>query len=175
MPSIVLVDTSQISLFIPTNKYALQINGRYWEIQIFSTQFSTPCILMENSERFKYFSTQFSMPCILMEDKWQNYFFNPTIQYALYIPGRNVKDILIYTHNYVRPVYSWHIRDSLTYWSQQLSTPYIFLGDKRQIFLSIPTIRNALYIPGRYVTDLLISPHNSVCPECSLQIRNRFN
>jgi hypothetical protein len=35
--------------------------------------------------------------------------------------------------------------------------PCIFITDMRQIYIFLPTINYALHIPGRYVTDLLIS------------------
>ena len=87
------------------------------------------------------------------------------------------------------------LRDSFTYFSTQLRMPCIFLEDTGQIYLFIPpikyaeerqiclsnptikyamyspgiyasdllflpTIKYALYIPISYVTDFLISPHN---------------
>ena len=40
--------------------------------------------------------------------------------------------------------------------------PCIFLAEKRQIYLFIPTFKYALYIPGRYVTDLFFSSQLSM-------------
>ena len=50
--------------------------------------------------------------------------------------------------------------ERFNYFSKQLSMPCIFLVDTWQNYLFLPTINNALYIPRRYVTVIIISPTN---------------
>jgi hypothetical protein len=63
---------------------------------------------------------------------------------------------MIYPDQLIMPLYTWQIRDRFTYLSPQLSMLCIFLADPSQIYF-FPTIKYPLYIPGIYVTDLLIS------------------
>ena len=72
------------------------------------------------------------------------------------------------------PVFSWKIRDCFFCFSPQQGMLWMFMTDTWHIHLFLPASYYALYIPGRYVTDSSISPHNLVRPECSCQVRDRF-
>ena len=84
------------------------------------------------------------MPCIFVAVTRHMYIFLHTINYALRIPGRYEKGLLISPHKYVCHEYSWQIRDRFTYLSTQLSTPCLLMYVTRQIYLFLPTIKYAL-------------------------------
>ena len=134
MPCIFLADVRHIYLFLHTIKYALYISGTYVTDLHVSPKLSMPWNLRQISDIFKYLSV--------------------TIIYALNNPVRYATKLRIYPHYYVCPAYSWHKRHRFTYFSPQISMPSIYA---RFVY---PTITYALYIHGRYVSDLLISQHN---------------
>ena len=160
MPCMFQLDKWHILIFLPTIYYALYIPGRYdTDSPISPKNLVCPLYSWQIRDRYTYFSKQFNMPCTFLSGKWQNHLFHPTIWYALYIPARYVTDSLFlqiiscslfipgiydtdspnFPKNLVCPLYSWQIRERQTYFSQQFNTPCIFLSEKWQIHIFLPT------------------------------------
>ena len=85
----------------------------------------------------------------------------PTNKYALHVNLRHM------THLHISPHLSmpFIIMADMTYviiYLEVLSMPFIIPSDMRQNYIFMATIKYALYINVRYVTDLHMSPHLSM-------------